>query len=727
MTVQEKLRLLKEGYTKEQITELQLGEEAFLDVSYYSGKEFNALQMKEIRLGMEMGLDVTLYAKPRFDWLQMEQIRLGLLKDLNVKRYAFANIPFDVMKELRLGMEEDIDLSAYAARKAPVLREIRLSHRSGVDIIPYVQAGYDEEQLEQIRLALEGNVPIEEYIKEEFRGISLREIRIGLERRVDVSKYADVSYNWRQMREIRLGLEHQVEVDEYLNPMYDWRQMYEIREGLEEGLNTGYYRNLMYTAREMKRRREYMLTHTRDEYMSRDETPVVVNQDNFTITISADKFSATIRMHERDNSSNFKGVIKLLRERNVVYGIKEDVVKRVVAGDAIGRDVVVAEGRRPEKGKDGWYERFFQTSFSRKPKELEDGSLDYQNIEWFETVRKGQKLMEYHDAEDGTDGCTVTGIVIKAIKGKPLPVLRGKGFTVSEDGRTYFAESNGYVELKNGSLEVHTVLTVKEVTFTTGKIIFDGDVHVQGNVSDGGHIEATGDILIDGMVEGATIRADGDIVIKNGVNGDNKGSITSKKSISSSFFEYATVTAGGSVNTNYILSSRVYSGDMVKVSGGKGSIIGGVVYATYQIQAQSVGNEAFVRTILKLGLDDNMMKKQVNIEAQLKTVKTEISSLTNMYKQLSETLSAEEKSQNEMYLKIENSIYAKKESIKRLEEEKEKGLKLIKETEKARAVITGRVFENVVVDLNGKKWMSRNTSNIIIQLDDGVPSVRIGF
>ena len=66
-------------------------------------------------------------------------------------------------------------------------------------------------------------------------------------------------------------------------------------------------------------------------------------------------------------------------------------------------------------------------------------------------------------------------------------------------------------------------------------------------------------------------------------------------------------------------------------------------------------------------------------------------------------------------------------SAKRMFELTEKGLKLIKETEKARAVITGRVFENVVVDLNGKKWMSRNTSNIIIQLDDGVPSVRIGF
>ena len=45
MTVQEKLRLLKDGYTKEQIEEIKLGEDAFLDTSYYAGKEFDALQM----------------------------------------------------------------------------------------------------------------------------------------------------------------------------------------------------------------------------------------------------------------------------------------------------------------------------------------------------------------------------------------------------------------------------------------------------------------------------------------------------------------------------------------------------------------------------------------------------------------------------------------------------------------------------------------------------------
>ena len=726
MTVQEKLRLLKDGYTKEQIEEIKLGEDAFLDTSYYAGKEFDALQMREIRLGMEQGLEVGIYAKPRFDWLQMEEIRHGLEKDINVKKFAFANIPHDVMRELRLGMEQEVDLSAYAAHKAPILRQIRLATLSGVNIIPYVKRGLDEEQLEQIRLALEHQVPIENYILDEYRGISLKEIRIGLERLVDVSVYANIAYNWRQMRELRIGLEHQVDVKEYSNTLYDWRQMHEIREGLEEGLNVDHYKNLMYTAREMKRRREYMLTHAKD-YMSKNDTPVIVNQDNFTVTISNDKYSASIKMHERDDSSNFKGILRLLRDNNVVFGIKEDRVKQLIEGGFVDRNIVVAEGRRPEKGKDGYYELFFRTDFSRAPKELEDGSLDYQSVEWFETAHAGQKLAVYHDATNGVDGCTVTGTTVQATRGKPLPVLKGKGFSLLEDGKTYVSDASGFVEYKNGRLEVHHVMTVNEVTASTGKIVFDGDLHVRENVTDGAYIEVTGDILIDGLVEGATINAGGDIIIKKGVNGGNRGSITSKKNISSNFFEYATAKAAGNINSNYLLNSNIYSGNRIKISGGKGTIVGGVTYATYEISANSVGNEVLLKTILKLGLDDAMMKRQVSIESQIKSIKTEISSLTNLFEQLKQTLSVEERGQNEMYLKIDNSIFAKNEMLKKLDEEREKGLQLIKDTEKAKAIIEGKVYDNVIVDISGKKWISRSTYNVVIQMDDDVPVAKMGI
>ena len=79
-----------------------------------------------------------------------------------------------------------------------------------------------------------------------------------------------------------------------------------------------------------------------------------------------------------------------------------------------------------------------------------------------------------------------------------------------------------------------------------------------------------------------------------------------------------------------------------------------------------------------------------------------------------------------MFLKVEGALSSKRESKKRLLEEREKSAELIKATEKARADIAGRIYENVIVDINGKTWMSRNTSNIILQVTDDVLTPRVG-
>ncbi|MCR5789529.1 MAG: FapA family protein [Lachnospiraceae bacterium] len=718
MTVQEKLRLMKDGFTKEQVNEIQLGEEAYLDTSYYARKEFLPLQMKEIRLGMEMGLEIEIYARPDFDWLQMEEIRLGLENEINVKKYAFPKVPHDIMRELRVGFEEGVDLSPYISFGADVLRELRYANRSGAAIIPYAQKGFDAEQLMQIRLAIEHSVPIELFINEAYRGIALQEIRVGLEHRVDVSTYANVMYDWRQMREMRLGLEHQVNVEEYHSPMYDWKQMREIRTGLEEGLNVDYYKNLMYTGREMKRRREYMLTHLSGEFIGKDG-PTVVTAEHYSITISPDKLQAKICMVEQDKSANFKGIINLLKDKGVIYGVKEDVIRELITGNLTGQNVVVAEGRKPEKGRDGYYEFFFRTDFSRKPKEREDGSLDYTDIEWFEQVVAGQKLALYHEPEDGTEGMTVTGTEIQTTKGKPLSVLHGKGIRLDEDCVTYVADASGYVEYKqrDNTLEVHNLLQMEEVNYSTGKVIFDGDLLVKGNVTEGSVIDVSGDIIIDGMVEGAEIKAGGDIVIRKGVNASGKGSIISKKNISTNFLEYGRAVANENITGNYFLNSNVHAGKNVTISGKKGTIVGGVTYAMNEIKVNSVGNDASVRTELKLGFDDQMLDRSANIDRQLVNISAEISSLMDVEQQLTETLGKDKRRENDMYLKVESALSGKVDAQKRLVDQRKEMDELFEKTEHAKAVIQGKVNDNVRVVINGREWISRGTSGgVTIQL-----------
>ena len=71
-------KLKSEGYSKDQIYEIEEGLKAGLDVSRYADKELFATQMRQIRFGLREGLNVSLYAKREFDWFQMEEIRLAL-------------------------------------------------------------------------------------------------------------------------------------------------------------------------------------------------------------------------------------------------------------------------------------------------------------------------------------------------------------------------------------------------------------------------------------------------------------------------------------------------------------------------------------------------------------------------------------------------------------------------------------------------------------------------
>ena len=78
MSSQDRKDLLLQGFTPDQIYEIEEGIAAGLDIVAFERKEFLAIQMRQIRLGLLEKLPVEFYADPCYDWFQMEEIRLGL-------------------------------------------------------------------------------------------------------------------------------------------------------------------------------------------------------------------------------------------------------------------------------------------------------------------------------------------------------------------------------------------------------------------------------------------------------------------------------------------------------------------------------------------------------------------------------------------------------------------------------------------------------------------------
>ncbi len=75
---------------------------------------------------------------------------------------------------------------------------------------------------------------------------------------------------------------------------------------------------------------------------------------------------------------------------------------------------------------------------------------------------------------------------------------------------------------------------------------------------------------MDGVVEGASLKAGGQIVLKRGIQGMGRGILEAKGNIITKFIENATVKSDGYVSTEAILHSNVAAKGDVTATGRKG-------------------------------------------------------------------------------------------------------------------------------------------------------------
>lgn len=350
--------------------------------------------------------------------------------------------------------------------------------------------------------------------------------------------------------------------------------------------------------------------------------------DDISVVLSEDKMCATLTLCRRPQSDPYtvEELKSALIKNNVKYGIDESILDKIIAKEIYNNPVVVANGRLPVNGSDGHYEYNFRTEGSSAPRILADGSVDYLNMDLFESVTAGQVIAEYFPATGGVAGFTVTGEIRLATPGKELPALRGKGFSISEDNNRYISLMNGRIELKDdGKIEISNVYTITgDLDVSVGNIRFDGDVYVMGRMRSGLSIIANGDVVIDGHVGNVTIRSGGDVILKNGMQCSNSGYIECGGSVSGRFFEAVKIKAKGDVNANYFFNCDIESSGKITVSGNKGLIIGGHSRALLGIAAHGLGNVAEIPTHISVGITDEIIQQYDAVNEKIKKVNSEI-------------------------------------------------------------------------------------------------------
>lgn len=324
------------------------------------------------------------------------------------------------------------------------------------------------------------------------------------------------------------------------------------------------------------------------------------------VLIESDEMSADIYLKPVADPSfyNTKEIIEYLSENGVVSGISSEEVDNMVKSMFFGRFVTVAKGVGPVDGRDGYYDFKFDIKPTKTPKLNEDGSVDYKNLGLLQVVEAGQEIAEYHFKKDGIPGFTVKGTVLDCKNGKDLPPLRGKGFSISEDGSKYISDQNGKIELNLGHVIIRDICTIsKDVDLETGNIDFRGDVEISGSVRTGMVVKTTGAVVINGLVEGAVIEAGKDILIKGGILGGGKARIISGGNIFAQFIENAYVRSDDCVQADSIINSDVLAYNDINVFGKTSKIVGGKLKANRCIRTRILGSDAGIKTYVEVGID----------------------------------------------------------------------------------------------------------------------------
>lgn len=293
-----------------------------------------------------------------------------------------------------------------------------------------------------------------------------------------------------------------------------------------------------------------------------------------------------------------------LAENGILYGVNSRVIDHLpVDREKYFNLFLAAVGKPAFDGANG----NIVDSFPREPVRVaevdEFDRVDYTNLNLIHNVKQGQEICRLIEPTEGEPGRTVLDTEIPAKAGVSVPLPKGRNTEISEDGTLLVASIAGDVEFTGRSFQVKPVLEIPgNVDFSTGSINFLGDVNIKGDVLSGFTVRAMGNIQVGGVVEaGSSVEAGGDLVVVKGILGDGSTIIRAHRSIFSKYIENSTIYVRENLQTDCIVNSQIYSDGEVLVASGRGTIIGGRIWAAKKINARIVGARSECRTSVMLG------------------------------------------------------------------------------------------------------------------------------
>ncbi len=269
-----------------------------------------------------------------------------------------------------------------------------------------------------------------------------------------------------------------------------------------------------------------------------------------------------------------------------------------------------------------------------------------------------------HPPTQGESGTDVFGEPVEARPGSEYKIEPGKNVKLQPDGQTFIALCDGEPKLQGKKLLVEPVITIKsDVDFSTGNIEYAGDILINGDVKDLFEVKAGGDINVGGTIEAAAVECEGNLTVRRGISGKEKGHICVKKNLTAKYLSNVTVWVRGDA----LIQSEIVNVELNakgKVVLDKGGISGGQIIAAGNVETPVIGSPAGVRTIVKTAVDPFLQQKIQEYEETREQLSSTISQLMPRAKAL---LASSGGQSSDTLRKIAEDIQRCKEQIKEID------------------------------------------------------------
>ena len=319
-----------------------------------------------------------------------------------------------------------------------------------------------------------------------------------------------------------------------------------------------------------------------------------------------------------------------LEDQGIIYGLDERLADRLAHDEERYFHLfLIAQGKPAFDGKNGNIVDYVPRVVERVLQVDEYDQVDYTALNLIHNVKEGQEICRLIRPTEGDPGRTVLDQEIPAKSGKEVPLPKGRNTEISEDGDALLASVSGHVEFTGRSFQVKPVLEVPgNVDFSTGNIKFLGDVSIKGDVLTGFTVRAMGSIWVGGVIEaGSTVEAGGDLTVVKGILGDGTTTVRAHRCIFSKYIENATIYVRENLQTDAIINGSIYCDGEVLVRSGRGTIMGGRVWAAKKVSATAVGAKSECRTSIALGGLPCTNFEREQVRKELKELEMELEKL----------------------------------------------------------------------------------------------------